>query len=205
MANVSIGSYDVFNSMVNGVQSRENLSFLEQRLGEFRDRLTDAGRRVADRARELFDSYDFEGIQRQVRAFKRKMEHRWDRNDIRPLRTIGDLQQAGLQMQRWLMANPTVRRMWQKERCDGWSRSYVDMEPGALGESHTDYKKVMNGLAQQDEEDNTYFVTYFDAIEDGREELDLDQQLDIRESWSWIEHYLKQGGDDPTSPTNASL
>lgn len=205
MANVTVSSFDVFSGMVSGPQSRDNINFLERRLDDFRGRLGEVGRRVADRAREFFDSYDFDGIRRTVQAFKRKVENRWTGNEIRAYRSIGEFQHAGLNMQRWMHANPMLRRMWQKERCEGWSKTYVDMEPGAIKETHTDYKKVMNGLAQFDDENNVHFVTYFDAIDDGTEELELDQQLDIRESWDWLEHYLRLGGDDPSSPGNGSL
>ena len=205
MATVSYSSFDVFNSMVNGEQSRENISFLERKLGEGLEYLTDAGRRTMQRARDFFEGYDFEGVSRSVRAIKRKVEDRWRGDDIRPLGTMAQLQNAGLTMQRWLMANPNLRGTWQKGRCDGYSDTYVDMEPGAIGANHTDYCKVMNGMMQTNEEGHCYSVTYFDAIVDGREELQLDQKIDIQHGWDWSDYYLALGGDDPSSQSNGSL
>lgn len=205
MANVTVSGFDVFQGMISGTQSSDNISFLDRKLDEFRGALSNAGRHVADRARQFFDDYDFEGINRTVRAFQRKMENRWKPNDVRRLRSIGEFQQAGTAMIRWLHANPSFRKTWQKERCEGWGDRYFDIEPGVSGEAHTDYKKVMNGLTQFTEEGHSYNVTYFDAITDGREELDLDQQVDIVESWNWLEHYMALGGDDPSSPGNSSL
>ena len=205
MANVTVSGFDVFQGMISGTQSRDNISFLDRKLEEFKGSLSHAGRHIAERARKFFDDYDFEGINRTVRAFQRKMESRFVPNDVRPMRKIGEFQQAGTTNIRWMHANPTFRRTWQKGRCEGWGDKYFDLEPGSVGESHTDYKKVMNGLTQFTEEGHSYNVTYFDAIEDGREELDLDQQNDIRESWDWLEHFLSLGGDDPSSPSNNSL
>lgn len=205
MASVTVSGFDVFQGMVSGTQSRDTINFLDRKLEEFRGSLSSAGRHVAERARKFFDDYDFEGINRTVRAFQRKLENRFVPNDVRRLRSIGDLQQAGTKMIRWLHANPMLRRTWQKGRCEGWGSKYFDLEPGVVGEAHSDYKKVMNGLTQFTEEGHNYNVTYFDAIEEGREELDLDQQIDIRESWDWMEHFLSLGLDDPSSESNNSL
>ena len=206
MANLITADNDLFTAYVHGQQRRSNREFLQRHLEEGSNLLREGGRRFMERAREAFDSFDLEAVERGLRAVKRRLTGRWTGNEVRPLFTMGDLQQSNLRMQRWLMTSPLARKMATKDRCWGFRDSYVDLEPGAMGERHTDWQKVHNGLAVTDEEENTHFVTYLNALDDdGREELQLDQQNDIIASVNCMEFFLQLGKDDPSSQSNGSL
>jgi hypothetical protein len=206
MSNTASANADVFNAVLFGEQRSENRRFLQRHLEQASSTVTEHGRRFLDRARKTFESYDSASVSRSLRAIKRKLDHRFDLDDIRALRDMGALQNAGFKMQRWNMANPKVRQSWQRGRCHGYADTYVDMEPGALGETHTDYKKVMNGLPVTDDNGDTTWVQYFDALdENGDEELQHDQQLEVLETWDWQNAFQALGGDDSTDPANGSL
>lgn len=206
MANLITADNDLFTAYVHGQQRRSNRDFLQRHLEQGSNVLREGGRRFMERAREAFESFDMESVERGLRAVKRRLTGRWTENDVRPLFTMGDLQQANVRMQRWLMTSPLARKMAAKDRCWGFRDSYVDLEPGAVGERHTDWKRVHNGQAVTDEEGNTHFVTYFDALdENGHEQLQHDEQRDIIESVDCLEFFLSLGKDDPSSQSNGSL
>lgn len=205
MANLITGDNDIFNAYVSGRERVENRNFLARQWDRVSSVISDRGQKFMERAKNVFDAYDTDSIDRGLRAIKRRLDNRWGLNDITSLGTIGQLQTANAKMQRWLMANQKARRMWQKGRCNGFADSYVDLEPGLWGENHSDYRRVMNGIAQTDEDGNTCFVTYFDAIEEGNEELTFSEQCDILRSWQALEDNLDANLDDPTDPANGAL
>ena len=49
------------------------------------------------------------------------------------------------------MAQPDIRSLYHKGHCDGYSDTYVDMEPGLVGEQHYDYRRVMDGVVEETE------------------------------------------------------
>jgi len=206
MANVIECGGELFTAMLHGRQRVENRSFLADRLDRASDMLTETGRKFMSRAREAFDAFDSEAIERGVRAIKRKLTGRWQEPDIRPLSSIGEFQQASIKSQRWLMADPVLRGLVHKDRAHGYRDTYVDMEPGSVGERHTDYKRVMNGIVVVNEDGDAESTTYYDAIdENGVEALQLDEQNIIIDNWDWQRHYLAQLQDDPSSHSNGSL
>lgn len=195
----------LFDSLSTGGMSDRDRKFLSDRIEERAGRVSETGRRFYERAKQVYNEFNADNIRRGLRALKRKIEHRWDSDiDIRPIRTIGGFQQAGLTGQRWSMANIQLRHLVHKGRAEGWADTYVDAQPNEIGHQHRDYQLVMQGTAVTDQEDNTHFVTYLDVIDDP-ETLEHDEQLDIQESWSFLDQYVALGGDDPSSKSNSSL
>jgi len=205
MANVAFGCFDTFNMLLSGSPSLENRSFLQRHVQDVGQRLGSAGQRFAQRAREMYDSFDFDGIARNVTAIKRRFENRWQPDEIRTLRTIGEMQHAGPTLQRQIMANPVIRNAWMKGRCDGWSRTYVDLEPGAIGNDHTEYREITNGFAVFDEEGHSHFVSNLDLMHDGLTKYSFEEQSIAQDNWALAEMFYALGRDDMTSVENNAL
>lgn len=148
---VSYGDSNEFNALAFGQKHPGTLAFLENQVSNFSQTLTDAGRNFFSNARDVFDRFNGEAAMRLARAAVRKASSLFQRDEIRSIWDMGQMQQAPLTMQRWIMANPVVRQMFQDQRCDGYADTYVDMFPGTIGESHYDYRRAMNGLLVDDE------------------------------------------------------
>lgn len=205
MANAISGGDDLFSAYINGKERVENRNFLARQWDNVSSNVQARGKAFLDKARSVFEEYDTDILDRGLRAIKRRMDARWGDNEIGPLGTIGEFQNANVKMIRWMRANPRVRKMAAKGRCHGWGDLYVDLEPGLWGERHSDYQRVMNGMAQTDDEGDTTFTTYFDALDDGNEELTFGEQLDIIRGWQQLEAYMDANLDDPTDPHNNAL
>ncbi len=89
--------------------------------------------------------------------------------------------------------------MYHEQRCDGYSESYVDRFPGQVGENHYDYRRVMHGMVQDDQEHDWKSTFYLDELFEGDRELNFDEQVDILNTWDVVRSYLSKGQDDPTS------
>jgi len=107
-------------------------------------------------------------------------------------------------MQRFIMANPMVRQLYHDQRCDGYSGTYIDVQPDATKEDHYDYKRVMNGIVQQDGDGTMFYTQYMDQLHHGDKELALAEQVSILDTWEIAEMFIK-AGNDPTSVWNESL
>jgi hypothetical protein len=101
-------------------------------------------------------------------------------------------------MQRWIMAEPTVRELYHDQRCDGFSDTYVDMEPGKVGEEHYDWRRVMSGVVRYDD-DTVVAKFYMDDLREGDRELDSWEKISIVGSWEVLKIAVSQMNEDPTS------
>lgn len=208
MANVMVGGTQTFDALAYGKRHPGTQNFFEQQLntiGQFAtNMLTEAGKTFFSNVEDLYEKFHGSEAMRVARAVARKVKSIWQTDDVRFINDIGDMQQAQFVMQRWIMANPVVRDLYHQQRCDGFSDTYIDAHPGAIGRDHYDYRRVMDGVLVE-EGDDWVIRNYFDDIAEGDTELSLDEKIDILSTWEWIEHHISKGEEDPTSQYGASL
>lgn len=196
------GGATAFKTLAFGMPHQGTLNFLEHRLQRTSEFLNETGREFMSRGLEIFNQYAGSEAMRLAKAAIRSVQHAFDPNVIMPLHDIGAIQQAPLSMQRWIMAEPTVRALFHQNRCDGYSDSYVDMHPGQIGQDHLDWRVVNNGYIHETPNDEEYdwtCVNYFDVREDDVQ-LDLGEKNTIFDVWDKLRVLVKAGGEDPTSP-----
>lgn len=190
-----------FDAIAFGVPTQANLNFLEERLTAFSNTMTEAGEQFIRRGVEVFEKYGGSEAIRLAKAAVRTVQHAFDRDIVREIKTLGGLQQAGQKMQRWIMACPEVRQRYHKQQCDGYSDTYVDMHPGDVGKDHYDWRLVNSGLVVETPDDPDYewsSVNYMDENPDD-EQLSLSEKLSVLSTWDIIKSMMKPGQEDPTS------
>lgn len=100
-------------------------------------------------------------------------------------------------MQRYMMANPVIRNLYHKQRCDGYSGSYIDTDYGVSGENHEDYRMINNGIVREND-DGWQYTNYFDILdENGNEKLTASEKFKILSVWDVANAFIK-AGEDPT-------
>lgn len=136
-------------------------------------------------------------IERMARMLTRGVKGLFHPNNIVPLESVPELQAAKPVMQRYIMAMPMLRELYNQQLCDGYSDSYVDTEPGAVGDNHYDYRRVMNGVVQcytdsdsKGEFDTFKAVTYFEELHPEDHELEFTQKNIILDAWDLAERAL---------------
>lgn len=207
MSQLIDGGMDEFNVLAFPETNPAIIPYIEQQWNNFKESAHNRASAFYDRAKEVFEYSTSGEALRKARALKRKVQGIWDEDTIRLLDTVAKLQQAKPIMQRWIMACPEVRTAYHKQECDGYSDSYIDMHPGKVGEEHYDYRRAMDGVFVEDEEGNLVATSYLedDDMMPLEDILEIDQQVDILNSWSNARIAMLVGGDDPTSPLNDSL
>lgn len=204
MATVVYGGDAEFSALAYGERHPNLVQFLTNQVESFSQNLNEQGKYLYERASTAFQAINNSDAVRLARAVRRKAQNIWDDGNIKPLTDIGQLQNAQLKMQRWIMAEPKVRRSYHDQRCDGYSDSYIDTNPNHIGESHYDYRRVMDGMLTTNAEGRDVINNYIDVVSVG-DNLSIEEQADILVTWQSIREHMNRKKDDPTSPFNASL
>lgn len=211
MALIVEGGSLTFDAMSYAMPHPNTLQFLSSQFEQATSNLTAAGQRFLDTAKDMYDRLSSSEALNRFRVAGRAIRSMWQMDEIRQLNTIGEFQNAPLSMQRWIMAEPTGRKMYHQQRMDGYSETYLDMEPSAIGEEHYDYRRVMDGLLVMDEEEDLNgdlgwtATTYWEELLPEDNDLSLEEQVDITNSWKFFKEHLKAGKEDPTSRFNSDL
>lgn len=115
-------------------------------------------------------------------------------NMIVELQDIDSIRRAQPIMQRYIMAQPDIRGIYHRQLCDGYSDTYIDTQPGLIGDDHYDYRRVMNGILQPDPEvkDGWRITEYFDDLLPGDRELEADEQFSILNVWDRVQDAISR-------------
>ena len=202
MVQIVDGGSMTFDALMYGGVNPGTLNFLSSQFQDPSNVILSAGQQFVERAAEMFDRFNGSQALRTMKAVARGVRSLWQLDEIRPLTTVGQVQFAPITMQRWVMAEPTIRQLYHNNACDGYSDTYVDMYPGDIGENHYDYRRAVNGLVVDQPDDAEYewlAVTYLDDLVEGDSPLTLEEQIDIQDTWRFLKGHLSHSKEDPTS------
>lgn len=205
MAQVIEGGSDAFTALMYQKQHAGTVSFLAEQSQKFTGLLSGVPEAFFKATEDLYRRFDQNAAVRAARAAVRRVANIWQMEGIAPLSTIGQMQNASPEMQRWIMAEPNVRKAYIRQECDGYSSSYVTTEPKAVGEQHYDYRRVVNGIYIDQSDGDYAATTYYEELNEGESELDISEQIDIMETWSHVAACIRRRLDDPTSRENNSM
>lgn len=201
--NIIYGDSSVFDAVVYQNQNPANRTYFENQIQSIGSTLTDIGQSFFSNIQQLYDQANNSDALRIARAAIHKVESLFQPNIIKSIFELHDIQNAPVVMQRWVMANPSIRAMYQKQMIDGYSDTYYDPHRGDLLESHYDYRRVMDKVIQEDE-DGWHVKFYPDDIIEGDTELTHEDKIDIISTWQIAEMFIK-AGSDPTSAWDTKL
>ena len=126
MATVLIGGGDVFDSLLYHGVDQGTVQFLNTHNQGFNNLLNSAASSFFSYVSPVFERFNHSDAIRLAHAAMRKVSTAWQSDGIALLSQIGHFQHASLEMQRWIMAEPTTRALYHAQGCDGYSDTYVD-------------------------------------------------------------------------------
>lgn len=95
-------------------------------------------------------------------------------DEIQYISKIAEFQHAPT-MQRWIMAEPTVRQMYFDQKLDGYSDTYSTTDK-TVGMMHLDYQKVIDGVYREDENGDISITEFYNLYEEHERPLDIMEQ-----------------------------
>lgn len=202
------GGGEAFTAAIVGSQNPVNrqyfLSQLEQAKSHIGDSFGSLGASFISGMQRMYDTFNSSRAIELTKAALNQITGVFQADVIRTISDISHFQIATPIMQRYIMANPIVRQMYHDQRLDGYSDTYVDTDPGVVGEKHYDYRRVMSGIMVPEGTD-LYYTSYIEQLRDEQDELTAGDQFRILDTWANIENLILSGGKDPTSPWNADM
>lgn len=207
---------DAFNAKAFGNPHPNNVQYFTQQYQDIVQNASmfvgDLGKQFVQAAASVYQQYVSPTALARIRNILRHATNDSANDTIRSLGTLEEFQNASLVMQRWVMAEPLVREKYQAQLIDGYSDTYLDVEPGASGLSHYDYRSVTEGMVEysqndEGEVDGLVYVNYYqaDGLRSEDRLLEVEEKTDILDVWHNVRVYLRQGAEDPTAPQGGYL
>lgn len=197
-------SYETLGSVLFGQPTQDAINYFEGVRDKVAQR-TDifAGDFIAN-TKSVFENIYSSRAMELARAAINKAGALFSPDIVKELITLTDFQTAKPQMRRIMMANPVIRQRWMDNRCEGYGESYVDFEPGAIGENHYDYRRVMDGIVHEVDGESRVKV-YFEELREGDVAYSASERIDAVSSWRNCENMMLLAAKDPTSEWNSDL
>ena len=152
----------------------------------------------------VYDFVNYDQLNAMSYALNQKVEGIWERNNIRALFELAELQTADPFNQRFIMACPEVRELYHSQQCNGYHGTYFDAQPGAIGFQHYDYRRATDELVIFTK-DSWEATTYYEDLHPDDRNLLLPEKTDIQLMWESARYFVKRGKNDLTSPTDDPL
>jgi len=190
-----------------GLPHQGTVNYLSSRLAEFGNSIAtipSAVRGMFDDVKRSFGAYFSDEA---IEAAKKALHNSGSEINVFAVSAMLDListQNANLANQRWIMAEPTLRALYHKQQVDGFSGSYVDMEPGSIGDSHYDYRRAIDGLLIEEPDGDFVCDIFCDDLEEGDTHLTIREQVNIQLSWDFLRSHLKSKVEMLQDPTDKS-
>jgi hypothetical protein len=189
------GGDATFNALVYPPPDNNLLNYLQQNVEHARAAMSGISDRFVDMASNMYNKFNSNEVINAGKALLFGTETHLNHNVIYPV-SYGHLAEANYVMQRYIIAQPDVNKMYQNNTCEGFQDTYVDFEPDNEGTERMDYRNVMDGVIQYDEKGNGYIMHYTDSNE--YEPLDTLDKFSVLHTWDSVAYSIAMG-IDPTS------
>lgn len=201
-------SPQIFNAVMFPELAQETQSWLHSQFERGMEAIGEAGRSFVQRAVDLSKQYFSSTAAKAARSIVRDSKSK-NTMHIEYCETPEQLQQANRVTQRYLMGNPVARNLYHKQLCDGYSDSYVDLQPGVVGEYHYEFRRVMHNVVQERGSEETgdyewFAVSYQDELYEGDRQPDPIEQHIVLRGWALMEAMV-DAKMDPTDIFNGKL
>jgi len=171
--------------------------YLQNNIANISDNLLDAGRSFMEAGKQQYRALIDSSTLRAAKNAIRSVVNINQPNSVHHVYSLYGLRTAQGKMQRYIMAEPSIRDAYLKQRIDGYSDSYEDVHHGAVLDDHYDYRRVMHEMVT-DTDDGWYVKSYSHAtLGSDDDELTIDNRADILNTWEFAKMCL-EAGDDPT-------
>ena len=205
MVMVIEGGIGGMDALMYPVYNPSHLQYFQNTIQQASQRLAGAGQQFIQKAQEVYERVNSStAIQAARNVLKMVGNTFHNSTHIYQVNSLDQFQSATTTMQRWIMAEPTVRALYHEQRCDGYSDTYIDVEPGMIGDRHYDYRRVMDGVLVDDQE-SWVVKQYWDELKEGDRDLTVDEKVDILNTWDIMRMFIDKGKEDPTSMLGGTL
>ena len=205
---VQIDDPSLFNVLVCPESNRETRNYLKEQFNRIGEGISDITRKFYQDSKTIFDKLSNSRARELAKNTLKNSLGLFHPNTILSLGSLDALRNAQAVMQRYIMAEPTIRKLYHQQRCDGYSDTYKDLHPDDIGDNHYDYQRVVHGVVREQEDEDGVIRSYTEHFSDvefsAEEELDFNDQIRILDTWDVVKHFVLRD-EDPTNILGGSL
>lgn len=206
MPQIIQGGLDAFRALAYDAPTNDMSHYLGSINDDYDRRITSRAREHVHQLREQVRPRNFREVKASVTASMRRLGQIWVKDMIQELESLGQIQHAQAKMRTYIMSEPSVRERFYKQRCEGYADAYHDKFPGRIGDDDPVYRSVMDGILQEDEEGNCFYMDYDTDWEDDMvQTLEVEEKDEIIRTFENVRAHMSRGLEDPTSQYNAQL
>ena len=205
MVQVITAPNEAFNLLLYPEQNQANVAWVQNQFQNLGATFTGLGQKFMEEAKTIYHNLQNSEVVQRARNLLRSANAQFHSSAIQPLVNIESLQAASYTMMRWVMAEPTTRALYQKQQIDGYADLYQDPEPNCIAENHYDYRRVVNGILQENTEGDLTITEYFELLKEGDRELEFHEQVDILRTWDIVKMFIEAADEDPTNPLGGKM
>ena len=199
---IHTSSVDSFDHLLFPEQNPMNDVYIRQQLSNYSSSLTDIGRNFIETSKRLYEKVNDSNAVRLAKAAVRMAKGLFHPNAIVPLETLDSIRSAQPIMQRFIMAEPTIRALYHEQKCDGYSDTYADLEHNRIKDDHYDYRRVMNSIVQDVVTDDGSYdwvsKNYFEELHPNDKHLTFDEKISVLKTWDVLKMFI-ESSEDPTN------
>lgn len=201
--NVIRGGETAFNSLVYPPPDTRLLQYFANNIQAAYDTLGEVGQQFIGNVKSMYDKFNSEAALNTSKLLMYQAGMHFNQDVIYPV-PMDQLGLANNAMQAFIIAQPDVNRLYQKDMCYGYQDTYINPEPDNSGEERLHYKLAMHGMLQFDDtEEGSGFVKYYSTSDDVERLSTLDK-FSVIDTWHNVLQMIASG-NDPTDPDHGTL
>lgn len=208
MNQIIYGDENVIAELTYGGRSDKLINELRHHLDFSNPMLTEQGKLYAQEASRVFEQVSGWDVVRATRKAAAAVTGYVQTNTITVVDTVEGLQTMNVRQQRFLMSDEELRKQYGDGRIDGYSETYVDIQPGIIGLAHYDWRCANSGLVHvtETEESLSYKVTHVkEELQSWDEALSPTARLDNARTIQVAKHYMRTLKEDITNRFGGKL
>lgn len=194
-----------FHKGLFGSVSNASLAYLQNSIASLKNIGGELGAQLYQRSMATYEAVNGTAAVMAAKAILEQSNAAINPDIIRPLSSMLDFQTAKPVMINWLMVDPTIRQAWLDGRINGWSDTYVDLEPGKIGEQMKMYRQLHQGVLKDDPEYSWSMSQYFEEYAENDKRLDIRDVANIFSSQEKMVNLMELGGEDPSDEYGGTL
>jgi len=154
---------------------------------------------------DQYNQYTSGAMFNKIDAMRAKLGAIWQTDTVRRLSNRESIQQAPLEMRKYVMAQPSIRTLYKAGHLEAYDGKYVDQHPNDMLGTNYDQRRVMDGVTTITD-DVCHTSHYIEEDYNVGDMLNTIQRANIISTWRTIDKILAKGDKvDPTSTWNSRI
>ena len=202
---IGAGNDSSITSALFGRPLQATQDYLQSTVMNYTQALGGVANSVAQQIQQRFSEIRSSTALQAIENIRSRLNSLWKTDSVRILPDIPSIQTAPPTMQRWVMAYPPLRELYNHGNISAYDNKYVDLHPSGVAETHYDYRRVVDGIFIEKDGIVTC-INYKENIINEYDTLTLIEKMAVRLTWDVLEQSRTAGENvDPTSVWNATL